>query len=218
MRSTAFPIFCHGSRNALELFRKSARGEFHVQAHSRTIFGLQRHIQLAVVTVATTFLLLLPDDLSAQGQSVNSPEVPYSLPVVFPTSKNSPAENLEAPYTPLVIKLIRQLERHSPPTLSELVAASALSTQEGIYGHPQGSNPTCHNFANLNEKTPTTPRIIPLCFSNGLGLNVDSGPKVGNTTGLPSMLMLASSFDCKLANAMSQVEGRKTGSLWLTVC
>jgi beta-glucosidase len=57
---------------------------------------------------------------------------------------------------------------------------------------------------------------MPLCFSDGLGINVVSGPNVGNTTGLPSMLMLASSFDRDLANAMGQVEGREGRELMVT--
>ena len=86
----------------------------------------------------------------------------------------------------------------------------------GTYAHPEGSNPTCHNLANVNVKTLTTPRIMPLCFSDGLGINVDSGPNIGDTTGLPSMLTLASTFDRELANAMGQVEGREGRNLMVT--
>ena len=57
---------------------------------------------------------------------------------------------------------------------------------------------------------------MPLCFSDGLGINVDAGPNVGRTTGLPSMLMLAATFDRELANAMGQVEGREGRDLMVT--
>jgi beta-glucosidase len=129
----------------------------------------------------------------------------------------SPPENPAAPYTPTVISLIKQLEPHSPPTPTELATAAALLiTHGGTYAHPDGSNPTCHNLANVNVKTATTPRIMPLCFSDGLGINVDSGPNISHTTGLPSMLMLAASFDRELANAMGQVEGREGRNLMVT--
>ena len=131
--------------------------------------------------------------------------------------KSSPPEDPAAPYTPTVISLIKQLEPHSPPTPAELaIAAALLTTHGGTYAHPEGSNPTCHNLANVNVKTATTPRIMPLCFSDGLGINVDSGPNVGRTTGLPSMLMLASTFDRELANAIGQVEGREGRNLMAT--
>jgi beta-glucosidase len=136
---------------------------------------------------------------------------------VLPSVRTSPPENPAAPYTPTVISLIKQLEPHSSPTLTELTTAAALlTTHGGTYAHPEGSNPTCHNLANVNVKTATTPRIMPLCFSDGLGINVDSGPNVGRTTGLPSMLTLASSFDRELANAMGQVEGREGRNLMVT--
>jgi len=188
-----------------------------LKAALRVVFGSQRHIRFAILATTTGFCLSLPDELPAQSQLVDGREVPYSLPVVLPAPVNSPPEDAEAPYTPLVVKLIKQLEPHSPPTPAELAAASALlSTQGGTYDHPEGSNPTCHNLANVNEETLTTPYIMPLCFSDGLGLNVDSGPNVGKTTGLPSMLMLASSFDRTLANAMGQVEGREGRNLMVT--
>ena len=155
--------------------------------------------------------------LVAQSASRANPEVPYSLPVELPIAKTSPLEDPAAPYTSLVVSLIKQLEPHSPPTLSELTVASRLlTTQGGTYAHPEGSNPTCHNLANVSVDVVTTPRIMPLCFSDGLGINVDSGPNAGKTTGLPSMLMLASSFDRQLANATGQLEGREGRNLMVT--
>lgn len=160
---------------------------------------------------------LHPNVLAAQAPSIAQPRIPYSLPVVLPPPRESPPEDSAAPYTPLVINLIRQLEPDSPPTLQELVNASALlSTQGGTYAHPEGANSTCHNLANVVVRSVTTPRIMPLCFSDGIGLNVVSGPNVGKATGLPSMLMLASSFDRQLANAVGQVEGREGRDLMVT--
>ena len=176
-----------------------------------------------VVTVAMALSLAIlqtwmhPDSLTAQSVTPGNQAVPYSLPVLLPNAKASPPQDPAAPYTPTVVSLIKQLEPHRPPTLTELTNASRLlSTQGGTYAHPEGSNPTCHNLANVNVNVATTPRIMPLCFSDGLGINVDSGPNIGKTTGLPSMLMLASSFDRQLANAMGQVEGREGRNLMVT--
>ena len=167
--------------------------------------------------ISVSLLFLHANMSAAQAASGAYPSVPYSLPVSLPAPRQSPPEDPEAPYTPTVIRLIRQLESHYPPTVTELTTAAALlTTRGGTYAHPEGSNPTCHNLANVNVKTITTPRIMPLCFSDGLGINVDSGPNIGKTTGLPSMLMLASTFDRELANAMGQVEGREGRNLMVT--
>jgi hypothetical protein len=42
--------------------------------------------------------------------STATPDVPYSLPVQLPSTKNSPAVTADAPYTPVVRNLIAQLE------------------------------------------------------------------------------------------------------------
>ncbi len=164
-----------------------------------------------------TLLLFSRGRAAAQTSPQFDQHVPYSLPVLLPPVRTSPPEDPAAPYTPTVVSIIKQLEPHSPPTPAELaIAAALLTTHGGTYSHPEGSNPTCHNLANVAVKTPTTPRIMPLCFSDGLGINVDAGPNVGRTTGLPSMLVLASTFDRELANAMGQVEGREGRNLMVT--
>jgi beta-glucosidase len=171
----------------------------------------------AAYCVAVWLLLFSSHDAAAQAVAKNNQTLPYSVPVVLPRERQSPPEDLLAPYTPTVVSLIKQLEPDSPPTFTELAnAAALLTTQGGTYAHPEGSNPTCHNLANVNTSTVTTPRIMPLCFSDGLGINADSGPNLGKTTGLPSMLMVAASFDRKLANAIGQLEGREGRSLMVT--
>ncbi len=169
--------------------------------------------------VLTGLLLLGTHHGASHAQSARAADksLLYSVPVALPAPKRSPAEDPKAPYTPLVLNLIHQLEPDSPPTLQQLEnAARLLTTQGGTYEHPGGSNPTCHNLANVALNATTTPSIMPLCFSDGLGVNVVSGPNVGRTTGLPSMLMLASSFDRGLANAMGQLEGREGRNLMVT--
>ncbi len=175
------------------------------------------HTTSALGCMALSLLFFHAAHSAAQTPSASRDAVPYSLPVVLPPPRQSPPEDPAAPYTPTVVSLIRQLEQHTPPTPAELATAAALlSTHGGTYAHPEGSNPTCHNLANVNVNTATTPRIMPLCFSDGLGINVDSGSNIGKTTGLPSMLMLASTFDRELANAMGQVEGREGRNLMVT--
>ena len=176
-------------------------------------FGKRISIFSAVLLAIT----LVGSWMQPENAAAQSTSLPYSVPVVLPAPKASPPQDAAAPYTPTVLSLIKQLEPHNPPTLSDLITASRLlSTQGGTYAHPEGSNPTCHNLANVNVGVATTPRIMPLCFSDGLGINVDSGPNVGKTTGFPSMLMVASSFDRQLANAMGQVEGREGRNLMVT--
>ena len=152
-----------------------------------------------------------PNDMlkSPKVSAAKAQVAPYSLPVLLPSPKRSPREDPAAPYTPTVKKLIAQLEPSSPPTLEELRNASLLLTSER-------NNGTCHNLANVVSNVVTTPRIMPLCFSDGLGLNTVSGPNKGKTTGLTSMLMLAASFDLKLANAVGQMEGREGRNLMVT--
>jgi beta-glucosidase len=185
--------------------------------HSQSEIGPNQLCGYWALSLSLVVLFVFQSRSVAQSSSQVDRQIPYSLPVLLPPVKTSPPEDPAAPYTPTVISLIKQLEPHSPPTPAELdIAAALLTTHGGTYAHPEGSNPTCHNLANVNVETPTTPRIMPLCFSDGLGINVDSGPNVGRTTGLPSMLMLASSFDRELANAMGQLEGREGRNLMVT--
>ena len=185
--------------------------------HSQSEIGPNQLCGYWALSLSLVVLFVFQSRSVAQSSSQVDRQIPYSLPVLLPPVKTSPPEDPAAPYTPTVISLIKQLEPHSPPTPAEPDIANALlTTHGGTYAHPEGSNPTCHNLANVNVKTATTPRIMPLCFSDGLGINVDSGPNVGRTTGLPSMLMLASSFDRELANAMGQLEGREGRNLMVT--
>src|SRR3954451_23162943 len=51
---------------------------------------------------------------------------PYQLPVSVPAAKQSPLVDANAPYTPVVLDLIHQLEPSSPPTRAEIANASKL--------------------------------------------------------------------------------------------
>jgi beta-glucosidase len=109
-----------------------------------------------------------------------------------------------------VRRLIAQLEPSNPPKPEEIRnAARFLYTQDNANG-------TCHDLANVVSAVQTTPRIMPLCFSDGLFISVVSGPNQDKTSGMSSLLLLSSSFDRNLANAMGQVEGKEGRNLMVT--
>jgi hypothetical protein len=135
-------------------------------------------------------------------------DVPYALPVRLPASKSSPDFASDAPYTPVVLSLIAQLEPSNPPTQAELANADQLLHA--------GSNPTCHNVGPVAAPTGTTPSIMPMCWTDAEGVNVTSGPNAGQTTGPTSLLGLGASFDRQLANVWAQTEGTESRELMVT--
>lgn len=151
-------------------------------------------------------LLVLPTGFS----SATSEDVPYSLPVVTPTTAHSPPLAPDAPYTPTVLSVIRQLLPGERPTDVQIRAATSLLVSQMV------DSGTCHSLASTTSAMKTTPLIAPLCFTDGLGINIFRGPNVNRTTGMPSLLALASTFDLQLANAMGQVEGREGRNLMAT--
>jgi beta-glucosidase len=170
--------------------------------------GIHREVEVAFLLL-TAFATTLPQiGLVAQAQTNQA--VPYTLPVELPAPVSSPEVDPTAPYTPLVRSLIAQLEPSQPPTADQIRnAARFLYTQDG-------ANRTCHNLANVVSAIKTTPSIMPLCFSDGLFISPLDGPNVGKSTGMSSLLLLGSSFDRKLANAMGQAEGREGRNLMVT--
>jgi beta-glucosidase len=160
-------------------------------------------------TLALASALAWPQASPAVNADRNQ-AVPYSLPVELPALTSSPKIDPEAPYTPTVKKLIAQLEPSNPPKPEEIRnAARFLYTQDSANG-------TCHDLANVVSAVKTTPSIMPLCFSDGLFINVVSGPNQDKTSGMSSLLLLSSRFDRKLANAMGQVEGTEGRNLMVT--
>jgi beta-glucosidase len=157
------------------------------------------------------FLSLASLGLALAGAgAAAAPATPYALPVRLPAPQPSPAQDPAAPYTPVVMDLIAQLLPGTNPSAADLARAADLLTAL------DGANPSCHNLANVLARTPTTPRILPQCFSDGLGIYVVNGPNVEQTTGFPSMLALGSSFDRVLANATGQAIGREGRNLMVT--
>src|SRR3954447_20987 len=141
--------------------------------------------------------LLLPSPARADAP-------PYPLPVALPETVTSPPVDSQAPYTPLVRSLIKQLEPSSPPTLPELQNAAKLF--QGFIAGVNG-DPSCHGVGGIFAPTGTQPGIAPLCWSDAVGINLLGGPNAGRTTATPEPLAIGSTFDPALANVWGQVEG-----------
>ncbi len=139
--------------------------------------------------------------------------MPYSVPVRTPSPETSPAVSSAAPYTPAVMNLIAQLEPDNPPTASEVDNADQMLIGAS---DPTVSDPPCHNVGDNLAPLATTPAISPLCWSDGVGINVLKGPNEGMTTASPALIALGASFDTQLANAWGQVEGTEGRELMVT--
>lgn len=150
------------------------------------------------------------------ASSVPGASVPYALPVVTPPAKPSPVVDPAAPYTATVRRLIEQLLPDPVPSAAQLAAAAQLLSSR------EKANPSCHALAESVSPLQTTPRIMPMCFFDGLGVqvypnrSVTEGPRAIQTTGLPSRLLLGSTFDPELVNAVGQVEGAEGRGLMVT--
>jgi beta-glucosidase len=145
---------------------------------------------------------------SGGGRTGTPSDVPYALPVKLPATSSSPPVAADAPYTPLVLNLIAQLEPSNPPTEAELANASIL-----FHG---GTNTTCNNVGPTAAPTGTNPSIMPPCWTDAQGVNTFSGPNAEMTTGPTTLMNLASSFDRSLANVWGQTEGTEARELMVT--
>jgi len=141
-------------------------------------------------------VLLLID---AAGASADL--LPYRTSTALPSPVSSPPMAADAPYTPLVKRLIAQLEPNRPPTLPELLNADAIL---------HGTNTSnCTTVGSNAAPSGTNPVISPLCWADALGVNVTSGAQVRQTTAPPLRVGMASSWDPRLLNAWGQTEGRE---------
>ena len=81
---------------------------------------------------------------------------PYSLPVNLPAANQvSPSVDPRAPYTPVVLDLIRQLEPSSPPTRAQLANAAKLLHGAGAGFAPSPAFAGCHNVGPVAAPTGT---------------------------------------------------------------
>ena len=167
---------------------------------------------LAAIGVAIVITLVVMEarvsGAHARVPSALPGDVPYALPVRLPAVKSSPDFRSDAPYTPVVLSLIAQLEPSNPPTQAELANADKLLID--------GTNPTCHNVGPTAAPTGTTPTIRPMCWTDAQGVNVTSGPNMQMTTGPMSLMGLGSTFDRHLANVWGQTEGTESRELMVT--
>ncbi|MFL5822744.1 MAG: glycoside hydrolase family 3 C-terminal domain-containing protein [Solirubrobacteraceae bacterium] len=136
--------------------------------------------------------------------------LPYRLPGAVPGGARSPRIAAGAPFTPLVKKLIHQLEPSNPPTPAELMNADQLLIGVGI------PNPVCTTVGADRAPTGTHPAIAPLCWTDAQGINVTSGAQLRQTTAPPLRIAMSSSWDTKILNAWGQVEGREGRWLGIT--
>src|SRR3954453_21033670 len=163
--------------------------------------GLVARACLALATCSMAAVVALPSAASAEVP-------PYSLPVTLPAPKQSPAVDPGAPYTPLVLDLIHQLEPSSPPTRAELANASRL-----LHDGPSGA---CHNVGPVSAPTGTNPSIAPICWTDAQGVLNPSGPNTRGSTGPTTLMALGSTFDRSLGNVWGQTEGVESREFMVT--
>src|SRR3954470_8137035 len=141
--------------------------------------------------------------------------VPYSVSTSLPAPGSSPPTASEAPFTPLVKKLIGQLLPDTPPTPAQLQNAATIL--HGIATVPLASNSEpCNTIGGNLAPTGTPPAISPLCWADAQGVNIENGSQVRQTPAPPIRGGMASSWDPSLLNAWGKVEGREGRYLGVT--
>src|SRR4051812_31807372 len=130
---------------------------------------------------------------------------PYSLPVTLPGAKQSPPVDANAPYTPVVLDLIHQLEPSSRPTPDQLANAGKL-----LHDGPNGA---CHNVGPVSAPTGTNPSIAPICWTDAQGVLNTSGPNTRGSTGPTTLMALGSTFDRVLGQRQGPDRGHRVASL-----
>ncbi|MEV7405780.1 glycoside hydrolase family 3 C-terminal domain-containing protein [Streptomyces sp. NPDC091267] len=140
---------------------------------------------------------------------VQPANVPYKLPVVLPSVVHSPREEDQAPYTRTVVGLIKQLLPSNPPTLSQLQNALQILDGTDSYKYSGGHSPvaSCGQTGSNLAPSGTTPAISPLCWTDGAGVELFTGPQRGQSTAATQNSAVAGSFDPSLGNAWGQVQG-----------
>lgn len=192
-----------------------------VHARRRARIGRPVRALLALAVAGTTTLSL---GLSAAAPAAGDPStnVPYSLPVTLQATISSPAVDPAAPYTPVVLSLIAQLEPSNPPTRAEIANAAKLLHGDGFkgggpFGLPEAPNvPSCNNIGPVAAPSGTTPSIAAICWSDAQGVLPIAGPNTRGTTAPMTLMGLGSSFDRTLGNVWGQTEGRESRELMVT--
>jgi hypothetical protein len=131
------------------------------------------------VALSAAVIVALSTGLSSAAQAPSAvPNAPYTLPVTLPGLESSPAVDAAAPYTPVVLSLIAQLEG-SNPTQAQLANADLLlhetqaNTASGWKARPTPFNPnnvSCHNVGPVLAPATTTPSISDICWTDAQGV------------------------------------------------
>ena len=148
----------------------------------------------------------------ASAAGASTPNVPYAIGSSLPAPKSSPPVASRAPYTPRVRELIAQLEPSNPPTMAQV--ANAAKVLEGSIN--ASLNPSCTAIGKVAAPAGTNPGLSPMCWADAVGINLVSGPNVGQTSASPEPLAIGSTFDTRLANSWGQVEGAEGRQLMVT--
>jgi beta-glucosidase len=169
-----------------------------------------RHLRVPVLAA-----LLLCVWATAGAGPASADPLPYSVSASMPAPGVSPPVAADAPWTPTVRALIAQLLPSNPPTPMQLQNAAAI--MHGIATVPllSDSEP-CNTIGGNLAPTGTEPVISPLCWSDALGVNIENGSQVRQTTAPPIRVAMASSWDPAMLNAWGQVEGREGRYLGVT--
>jgi beta-glucosidase len=141
-------------------------------------------------------------------------DVPYSLPVTLPSTKMSSAIDPAAPYTPVVLSLIAQLEPSNPPTQAELANAAAI-LHDGSPSNFGGGVPGCYGTGPVLAPTGTMPSIEQMCWADAQGVLLTNGAIQRGTTAPMTLMGLGSTFDTQLGNVWGQTAA--TEARWYMV-
>jgi hypothetical protein len=75
-----------------------------------------RYFQVVAILVILAICLTPIASTARPATADTGPDAPYDLPVALPSARSSPSVDPNAPYTPVVLSLIAQLELSDPPT------------------------------------------------------------------------------------------------------
>jgi beta-glucosidase len=169
----------------------------------------RRSVRLSGLLIA---LLVAGDPSSPVARPPDTgggPNVPYDLPVQLPPANaTSPAVALDAPYTPVVRRLLAQLLPSDRPTVAELENAATLLVygKASFFAPPP---PGCFGTGPVLAPQGTTPSIEQICWADAQGVLMTSGPNQRNTTAPMTLMGLAAAFDRGLGNVWGQVAGKE---------
>jgi len=159
--------------------------------------------------------------LAAAAVAVTTPArgdaPPYDVPAALPGRVSSPSVDSAAPFTPTVVRLLKQLEPAQPDPVHDTSPAPGTTIDQLMNAasllHAGGS---CTVVGHNDPPSGTNPVIAPLCWADAMGVNVTSGAQLRQTTAPPLRVGMSSSWDTRVMNAWGQVEGTEGRRLGVT--